>query len=165
VTFGYVWTLLGRRCGTIDLGSCIRWVLGFGIKTGYDNDQRHSPHPIGEDLLQHLYAYDGLKYGIQHLEAWTSTNSRHQHRRKEEKEDLHTKSYKAKLERLRSIRVLSGIVIRYDIIKTLVFCAYILTVCMTTWSFAYIRWASGFGVKNWVWQNWYQSHVDCRTQV
>jgi hypothetical protein len=28
--------------------------------------------------------------------------------------------------------VLSGLVIRYDIIKTLVFCAYILVVCMTT---------------------------------
>jgi hypothetical protein len=26
----------GRMCGTIDPGSCIRWVLGFGIKTGYD---------------------------------------------------------------------------------------------------------------------------------
>jgi hypothetical protein len=24
-------------CGTIDPGSCIRCVLGFGIKTGYDN--------------------------------------------------------------------------------------------------------------------------------
>jgi hypothetical protein len=23
-------------CGTIDPGSCIRWVLGFGTKTGYD---------------------------------------------------------------------------------------------------------------------------------
>jgi hypothetical protein len=23
-------------CGTIDPGSCIRWVLGFGIKNGYD---------------------------------------------------------------------------------------------------------------------------------
>jgi hypothetical protein len=23
-------------CGTIDPGSCIRWVLSFGIKTGYD---------------------------------------------------------------------------------------------------------------------------------
>jgi hypothetical protein len=23
-------------CGTIDPGSCIRWVLGFGVKTGYD---------------------------------------------------------------------------------------------------------------------------------
>jgi hypothetical protein len=23
-------------CGTIDPGSCIRWVLGFGIKTRYD---------------------------------------------------------------------------------------------------------------------------------
>jgi hypothetical protein len=28
--------------------------------------------------------------------------------------------------------VLSELVIRYDIIKTLIFCAYILTVCMTT---------------------------------
>jgi hypothetical protein len=26
----------GRMCGTIDPGSCIRWVLGFDIKTGYD---------------------------------------------------------------------------------------------------------------------------------
>jgi hypothetical protein len=26
----------GRICGTIDPGSCIRWVHGFGIKTGYD---------------------------------------------------------------------------------------------------------------------------------
>jgi hypothetical protein len=36
MTFGYLWTLLGRICGTIDSGSCIRWVLGFGIKIGYD---------------------------------------------------------------------------------------------------------------------------------
>jgi hypothetical protein len=27
----------GHMCGTIDPGSCIRWVLGFGIKTGYDS--------------------------------------------------------------------------------------------------------------------------------
>jgi hypothetical protein len=26
----------GRMCGTNDHVSCIRWVLGFGIKTGYD---------------------------------------------------------------------------------------------------------------------------------
>jgi hypothetical protein len=26
-------------CGTIDPGSCIRWVLGFGVKTGCDNEQ------------------------------------------------------------------------------------------------------------------------------
>jgi hypothetical protein len=26
----------GHMCGTIELGSCIRWVLSFGIKTGYD---------------------------------------------------------------------------------------------------------------------------------
>jgi hypothetical protein len=42
--------------------------------------------------------------------------------------------------------------IRYDIIKTLVFCVYILTVCMITWSWTYIRWASGFDLKNRVWQ-------------
>jgi hypothetical protein len=30
-------------CGTIDPGSCIRWVHGFGIKTGYDTS-------LGEDL-------------------------------------------------------------------------------------------------------------------
>jgi hypothetical protein len=69
------------------------------------DDQGHSPHPRGEDLLQQLYSCDGLQYGIQHLEAWTSTNSHHRHRRKEEKENLHTKSYKTKLERLRSARL------------------------------------------------------------
>jgi hypothetical protein len=26
----------GRMCGIIDHGLCIRWVLGFGIKAGYD---------------------------------------------------------------------------------------------------------------------------------
>jgi hypothetical protein len=46
-----------------------------------------------------------LQYEIQHLEAWTSTDSRHRHRRNEEKENLHTKSYKAKLVRLRSGRL------------------------------------------------------------
>jgi hypothetical protein len=33
------------------------------------------------------------------------------------------------------------------IIKTLVFCIHILALCMTTWSCAYIRWASSFGLK------------------
>jgi hypothetical protein len=36
------------------------------------DDQGHSSHSRGEDLLRQLYAYDGLQYGIQHLEAWTS---------------------------------------------------------------------------------------------
>jgi hypothetical protein len=31
-------TTFGHMCGTNDPGSCIRWVLGFGIKTGYDRD-------------------------------------------------------------------------------------------------------------------------------
>jgi hypothetical protein len=69
------------------------------------DDQGHLPHPRGEDLLRQLYAYYGLQYEIQHLEAWTSTDSRHRHLQKEEKENLHTKSYKAKLERLRSTRL------------------------------------------------------------
>jgi hypothetical protein len=64
----------------------------------FDN-QGHSSCPRGENLLWQLYACDRLQYGIQHLEAWTSTDSRHQHHWKEEK-NLHTKSYKAKLERL-----------------------------------------------------------------
>jgi hypothetical protein len=33
------------------------------------NDQGHSPRPRGEDLLQQLYAYDGLQYRIQFLET------------------------------------------------------------------------------------------------
>jgi hypothetical protein len=28
----------GRMCETIDLGSCIRWVFGFSVKTGYDKE-------------------------------------------------------------------------------------------------------------------------------
>jgi hypothetical protein len=32
--FSYLWTLLDRMCGIIDPGSCIQWVLGFGIKPG-----------------------------------------------------------------------------------------------------------------------------------
>jgi hypothetical protein len=69
------------------------------------DDQEHSPRPRGEDLLRQLYACDGLQYEIQHLEAWTSTDSCHQHCRNEEKENLHTKSYKAKFKRLRSTRL------------------------------------------------------------
>jgi hypothetical protein len=34
VTFSYLWALFGRMCGTIDPGSCIRWVLDFGLKLG-----------------------------------------------------------------------------------------------------------------------------------
>jgi hypothetical protein len=30
-------TTFGHMCGTSDPVSCIRWVLSFGIKTGYDN--------------------------------------------------------------------------------------------------------------------------------
>jgi hypothetical protein len=36
------------------------------------DDQGHSPRPRGEDHLQQLYSYDGLQYGIHHLEAWSS---------------------------------------------------------------------------------------------
>jgi hypothetical protein len=39
------------------------------------DSQGHSPHPRGEDLLQQLYACDELQYEIQHLEAWTPTDS------------------------------------------------------------------------------------------
>jgi hypothetical protein len=53
----------------------------------------------------HLYACDRLQYIIQHLEAWTFTDNHHRHHQKEEKENLHTKSYKAKLERLCSARL------------------------------------------------------------
>jgi hypothetical protein len=60
--------------------------------------------PRCEDLYRLFYACDGLHYGIQHLEAWTSPDSRHRHHWKEER-NLLTKSYKAKLERLRSARL------------------------------------------------------------
>jgi hypothetical protein len=62
------------------------------------DNQGHSPHPRGEDLLRQLYDCDGHQYGIQHLEAWTSTNSRHRHHLKEEKRrNLHTKVIKQSL--------------------------------------------------------------------
>jgi hypothetical protein len=62
------------------------------------DDQGHSPRPRGEDLLQQLYTCDGLQYGIQHLEAWTSTDKHHRHRQKEEKRwNLHTKVTKQTL--------------------------------------------------------------------
>jgi hypothetical protein len=70
------------------------------------DDQGHSPCPRGEDLLRQLYACDGLQYGIQHLEAWTSTDSHQRLRQKREKRrNLYTKSYKTKIERLRSARL------------------------------------------------------------
>jgi hypothetical protein len=40
MTFGYLLTLLVCMCGTIDPGEYIRSILGFGIKTGYDKQQR-----------------------------------------------------------------------------------------------------------------------------
>jgi hypothetical protein len=39
----------GRMCGTIDPGSCIRWVHGFGIKTGYD---KKSPRIIARRCVK-----------------------------------------------------------------------------------------------------------------
>jgi hypothetical protein len=37
----------GHMCGTIDPGSCIRLVLGFGIKTGYDRSGTRAMSTIG----------------------------------------------------------------------------------------------------------------------
>jgi hypothetical protein len=50
------------------------------------DDQGHSPRPRGEDLLRQLYACDRHQYGIQHLEAWTFTDSHHQYYRNREEE-------------------------------------------------------------------------------
>jgi hypothetical protein len=47
VTFGYLWTLFVRMCGTIDPGSYIRWVLDFGIKTGYDRSGTRAVSAVG----------------------------------------------------------------------------------------------------------------------
>jgi hypothetical protein len=64
------------------------------------NDQEHSPHHRGEDLLQQLYACDGSSTESSSQKPGVPTDSHYQHHRKEENENLHTKSYKAKLERL-----------------------------------------------------------------
>jgi hypothetical protein len=37
----------GRMCGTIDPGSCIRWVLSFGIRTWYDKSCIRAVSTIG----------------------------------------------------------------------------------------------------------------------
>jgi hypothetical protein len=47
------------------------------------------------------------------------------------------------------------------IIKTLVFCIHILAICMTNWSWAYIWWASGFGLKNRVWHRQTRAEGRC----
>jgi hypothetical protein len=36
-------SIFGCMCGTIDPGSCIRWVLDLGVKTGYDRAENHLP--------------------------------------------------------------------------------------------------------------------------
>jgi hypothetical protein len=41
-------SIFGCMCETIDPGSCIRWVLSFGIKTGYDT--RRVVHSAGTAL-------------------------------------------------------------------------------------------------------------------
>jgi hypothetical protein len=46
------------------------------------------------------------------------------------------------------------------IIKTLVLCIHILAVCMTTSSWAYIQWVSGFGLKT----GYDTNYVTCMTQ-
>jgi hypothetical protein len=37
----------GCMCGPIELGSCIRWVLGFGIKTGFDRSGTRAVSNVG----------------------------------------------------------------------------------------------------------------------
>jgi hypothetical protein len=69
------------------------------------DDQGYLPHPRGEDLIRQLYACDRLQYGIQHLDACISHWQLSSASPEEKKENLHTKNYKAKLERLRSVRL------------------------------------------------------------
>jgi hypothetical protein len=48
----------GHMCGTIDPGSCIRLVLGFGIKTVYDN--YHDSWACGYQRSGIFFRLDGL---------------------------------------------------------------------------------------------------------
>jgi hypothetical protein len=52
-------------CGTIDPGSCIRWVLGFGIKTRYDN---HHLGNIGYARKQRMWQQEDKRLAQQGLE-------------------------------------------------------------------------------------------------
>jgi hypothetical protein len=51
-------------CGTIDLGSYIRWVIGFGIKTGYDSSCGPLAYSDNEHAKQLLYALDDHVWGM-----------------------------------------------------------------------------------------------------
>jgi hypothetical protein len=60
----------GRMCGTIDPGSCIWWVLGFGIKIGYD-----SAAVIGKRIESYQSRWKrmvpllrGIMYSVRHAE-------------------------------------------------------------------------------------------------
>jgi hypothetical protein len=67
MTFGYLLTLLIRMCGTIDPGSYIRCVLGFGIKTRYDNNLTASeqcrPHYLHRLWSVTQWAQHHMKHG------------------------------------------------------------------------------------------------------
>jgi hypothetical protein len=62
------------------------------------DDQAHSPHRRGENLLQQLYVCDELQYESSSEKPGVPIDSHHRHHRKEEKESTHIKSYKVKFE-------------------------------------------------------------------
>jgi hypothetical protein len=62
VTLGHLWTLLVRMCGTIDPGSYIRWLLGFGLKTRYD---RSADRQWGDEVIE-----DGLRNKVVSSLVW-----------------------------------------------------------------------------------------------
>jgi hypothetical protein len=68
--------------------------------------EEYSPHPIGENLLQQLYTCDSSQYGIQHSESLDFPLIAIKGiTRGERRRNLHTKNYKAMLERLHSSRL------------------------------------------------------------
>jgi hypothetical protein len=80
----YSWHLVicehfGRMCGTIDPESCIRWVLGFGIKAGYDRVEAYDCHKKQKfnlrmtywwsihDFLNFLWMAHSWKFDLSHM--------------------------------------------------------------------------------------------------
>jgi hypothetical protein len=54
---------IGRMCGTIDPGSCIRRVLGFGIKTGYDRSGTRAMFTVGMlAYIEESFTYFYFRY-------------------------------------------------------------------------------------------------------
>jgi hypothetical protein len=67
--------LVNISCDEIRETHCLHLIVAVVAPVGKPlplDDQGHSPHPRGEDILWQLYASDGLQYGIHFSETRSS---------------------------------------------------------------------------------------------